>query len=77
MNSVGTAMDFDVDIGNALVDALAEEAFMVAAEGQHQLSQYVARVLFEHTMLSSICICITSQNVIFTELDEFLRRVRY
>jgi hypothetical protein len=33
MNSVGTATDFDVDIGkNALVDALAEEAFMVAAE---------------------------------------------
>jgi hypothetical protein len=26
-------MDFDVDIGNALVDALAEEAFMAAAEG--------------------------------------------
>ncbi len=33
MNSVGAAMDFDVDIGNALVDALAEEAFMAAAEG--------------------------------------------
>jgi hypothetical protein len=33
MNSVGTATDFDVDIGNALVDALAEEAFMAAAEG--------------------------------------------
>ncbi len=33
MNSVGTATDFGVDIGNALVDALAEEAFMAAAEG--------------------------------------------
>jgi hypothetical protein len=33
MNYVGMAKDFDVDIGNALVDALAEEAFMVAAEG--------------------------------------------
>jgi hypothetical protein len=33
MNSVGTATDFDVDIGNALVDALAEEAFTAAAEG--------------------------------------------
>jgi hypothetical protein len=33
MNSVGMATDFDVDIGNALVDALAEEAFMAAAEG--------------------------------------------
>ena len=32
MNSVGTATDFDVDIGNALVDALAEEAFMAAVE---------------------------------------------
>jgi hypothetical protein len=33
MNPVCTATDFDVDIGNALVDALAEEAFIVAAEG--------------------------------------------
>ncbi len=33
MNSVGTATDFDVDIGNALVDALAEEAFTAPAEG--------------------------------------------
>jgi hypothetical protein len=32
------------------------------------------RVLFEHAMLSSICICITSQNVIFTELYEFLKK---
>jgi hypothetical protein len=33
MTSVGTAMDFDVDIGDGLVDALAEEAFTEAAEG--------------------------------------------
>ncbi len=33
MNSVGRAMDFDVDVGNALVDAIAEEAFTAAAEG--------------------------------------------
>jgi hypothetical protein len=33
MTSVGTATDFDVDIGDALVDALAEEAFTEAAEG--------------------------------------------
>ncbi len=33
MNSAGTATDFDVDIGNALVDALAEEVFMAPAEG--------------------------------------------
>ncbi len=32
MTSVGTATDFDVDIGDALVDALAEEAFTKAAE---------------------------------------------
>jgi hypothetical protein len=33
MTSVGTTMDFDVDIGDALVDAIAEEAFTEAAEG--------------------------------------------
>ena len=33
MTSVGTATDFDVDIGDALVDAHAEEAFTEAAEG--------------------------------------------
>ncbi len=33
MTSVGTATDFDVDISDALVDALAEEAFTEAAEG--------------------------------------------
>ena len=33
MTSVGTATDFDVDIGDALVDAPAEEAFTEAAEG--------------------------------------------
>ncbi len=33
MTSVDTATDFDVDIGDALVDALAEEAFTEAAEG--------------------------------------------
>jgi hypothetical protein len=33
MTSVGMAMDFDVDIGDALVDALADEAFTEAAEG--------------------------------------------
>ncbi len=34
MTSVGTtATDFDVDIGDALVDALAEETFTEAAEG--------------------------------------------
>ncbi len=32
MTSVGTATDFDVDIGDALIDALAEEAFTEAAE---------------------------------------------
>jgi hypothetical protein len=31
--SVGRAKDFDVDIGDALVDAPAEEAFTEAAEG--------------------------------------------
>ena len=33
MTSVGTATDLDVDIGDALVDALAKEAFTEAAEG--------------------------------------------
>ena len=33
MTSVGTTTDYDVDIGDALVDALAEEAFTEAAEG--------------------------------------------
>jgi hypothetical protein len=33
MTSVGTATDFDVDIGDTLVGALAEEAFTEAAEG--------------------------------------------
>jgi hypothetical protein len=33
MTSVGMAMDFDVDIGDAFVDALAEDAFTEAAEG--------------------------------------------
>ena len=33
MTSVGTDMNLDVDIGDALVDALAEEAFTEAAEG--------------------------------------------
>ncbi len=33
MISVGTATGFNVDIGDALVDALAEEAFTEAAEG--------------------------------------------
>ena len=33
MTSVGMATDFGVDIGDALVDALAEEAFTEAAEG--------------------------------------------
>jgi hypothetical protein len=33
ITSVGRALDFDVDIGDALVDALAEEAFTEAAEG--------------------------------------------
>ncbi len=35
MTSVGTAMDFDVDIGDALVDALAEEAFSEPLKRQH------------------------------------------
>ncbi len=33
MTSVGTATDFDIDIDDALVDALAEEAFTETAEG--------------------------------------------
>jgi hypothetical protein len=33
MTSIGRATDFDNDIGDALVDALAEEAFTEAAEG--------------------------------------------
>jgi hypothetical protein len=33
MTSVGTATNFDVDIGDALVDVLAEKAFTEAAEG--------------------------------------------
>ena len=33
MTSVGTTMDFDDDIGDALVDALAVEALTDASEG--------------------------------------------
>jgi hypothetical protein len=33
MTSVGMATDFNVDIGDAVVDALAKEAFTEAAEG--------------------------------------------